>query len=223
MEYGFWANKGLGEFPRWVLKICKASYKEVNPERQEWHTQIKPNSLFPFPNLPYLKDEDLLLTESQAIAFYVADKLRPELLGKTPLDGVRVRMIIQVFQDLFAVLWRPLYQKEQPHRQALEEACRERALPRLEQLAQMVGEQEWFLGYLTLADVYFGYLAYNFKVFCRSLQVVNPIDQLPKLSLLSQRVMQLEEIKAHVASDEFKKRPLIPDSYLPFKVLEDTE
>lgn len=221
MEYGFWANKGLGEFPRWVLKICKANYKEVNPERQAWHTQIKPNSLFPFPNLPYLKDGDLLLTESQAIAFYVADKLKPQLVGKNPIDGVRIRMIIQVFQDLFTILWRPIYQKEKPHKLALEEACTERVAPKMEQLSKVLGEKDWFVGIMSLADIYFCYMAYNFKVFCRSLEVANPIAKFENLIALAQRVMDLPEIKVHMASDEFKKRPLIPDSYLPFKVLED--
>ena len=38
-----------------------------------------------FPNLPYLKDTDgTNITETTAIAYYVADKWNPELLGTTP-------------------------------------------------------------------------------------------------------------------------------------------
>ena len=38
---------------------------------------------FAYPNLPYLIDEDVKLTETIAIHRYLADKYMPELLGRT--------------------------------------------------------------------------------------------------------------------------------------------
>ena len=47
----------------------------------------------PYPNLPYLMDEDVKLTETIAIHRYLADKYMPELLGRTESDRAEVTML----------------------------------------------------------------------------------------------------------------------------------
>jgi hypothetical protein len=47
--------------------------------------------LTPFPNLPYLKKGDLVVTESQAIiAFICYESGRYDLLGKEPFNTVQI-------------------------------------------------------------------------------------------------------------------------------------
>jgi glutathione S-transferase len=46
-----------------------------------------------FPNLPYLFDEDVKLTETLAIMKYVAKKWKPELLGRNAAEVGRVNML----------------------------------------------------------------------------------------------------------------------------------
>lgn len=45
------------------------------------------------PNLPYLFDEDVKLTETLAIMKYIAKKWKPELLGRTAAEVGRVNML----------------------------------------------------------------------------------------------------------------------------------
>lgn len=55
-----------------------------------------------FPNLPYLIDGDLKLTESYAVNLYIIRKSgRNELLGISVLEETRVRQLIGVLEDLF--------------------------------------------------------------------------------------------------------------------------
>jgi len=53
--------------------------------RDEW-LKDKFDLNLPFPNLPYIVDGNVFLTETNAIHQYVARKYKPELLGKTPGD-----------------------------------------------------------------------------------------------------------------------------------------
>ena len=45
------------------------------------------------PNLPYLFDESVRLTETLAIMKYIAKKWKPELLGRTAAEVGRVNML----------------------------------------------------------------------------------------------------------------------------------
>ena len=48
--------------------------------REAW-TSVKPTLGLDFPNLPYLFDGDVKLTETTAVHRYLADKYAPNLLG----------------------------------------------------------------------------------------------------------------------------------------------
>ena len=60
--------------------------------RSEW-LEVKFKLGLPLPNLPYMIDEDVKLTESIAIHRYLADKYMPELLGRTETQRAEVSML----------------------------------------------------------------------------------------------------------------------------------
>jgi glutathione S-transferase len=64
-----------------------------------------------FPNLPYLIDGDIKVTESLAILKYLAKKYRPELLGKNTEDYALVETWIGVGNDVQAA-FSPLFFNE---------------------------------------------------------------------------------------------------------------
>src|SRR5437016_4434764 len=103
---GYWAIRGLAEPIRLVLRYSKTPYTEKmyqlgeGPEynREDWLQEkeklglgklIFPIFLFhfsfiyilDFPNLPYLFDGDLKITQSKAILYYLGRKLN--LMGKS--------------------------------------------------------------------------------------------------------------------------------------------
>ena len=65
--------------------------------RDEWFYQ-KPNMGMPFPNLPYLIDEGVKLSETVAIMRYICAKWMPELLGKDPAVMGTVDMLQPLIQ-----------------------------------------------------------------------------------------------------------------------------
>ena len=67
----------------------------------------------PYPNLPYLMDGDVKLTETIAIHRYLADKYMPELLGRTEAERAEVSMLEGIIcgDGLQNPARRPLYAK----------------------------------------------------------------------------------------------------------------
>lgn len=71
MEIGYWKIKGLAEYPKWVASYCGASFTEIDQDPSTWPTD-KLNLGLSCPNLPYLYDGDFKMTETRAIAVYIA-------------------------------------------------------------------------------------------------------------------------------------------------------
>jgi glutathione S-transferase len=90
---GYWKIRGLGFHVRVVLEYLGLSYKIKDyvqgdaPEFsvKEWHDD-KFSLGFAFPNLPYIIDGDVKLSETLAIMQYLANKYDRTLLGKTAAD-----------------------------------------------------------------------------------------------------------------------------------------
>lgn len=75
MELHYYNFKGFTESLRYLLALLKVEYKEVNylsldewKEKKSNFTELNQTIL----SLPFLKDGDLLLSETLAIAFYLA-------------------------------------------------------------------------------------------------------------------------------------------------------
>lgn len=75
-----------------------------------------------FPNLPYFIDADgTRLTETKAIAIYIADKYKPELLGKTPEERAKVEMLCGVLFDKLGVITKIMFGGDESDRSQTEE------------------------------------------------------------------------------------------------------
>lgn len=85
------------------MTYCGVNFEEKryeatwNEETQEWDRSHwldeKFNLGLEYPNLPYLLDEDVKLTETLAIMQYIAKKWKPELLGRNAAEVGRVHML----------------------------------------------------------------------------------------------------------------------------------
>ena len=86
---GYWKIRGLGSQIKYQLAYLGVEYQMVEYEqgdapkysRDQW-LQEKYNLGLDFPNLPYLIDGDVALTETIAIHKYIASKWGPQLLGR---------------------------------------------------------------------------------------------------------------------------------------------
>jgi glutathione S-transferase len=150
---GYWKIRGLGQFLRLLLSYSGLDFKEVQYDNQEkWFNEDKVNLGFEFPNLPYLIDGDFKLTESSAIAKYIINKSgKTDLLGKNSQDEGHVNNIIGVLndglKDIRALFWNKDYE-------TLKVELLEKARPKFNYIKEFVGDRQFALGYLTLADFY---------------------------------------------------------------------
>ena len=101
--------------------------------------------------MPYLIVGDYKLTETSAIAKYIANKSsKKELLGKSEEDQGTVEMILSLLDDLYnptyALFFSPNYATEK--NRLFDGKIKEK----LDLLIKYIGEKDFILGYLTIAD-----------------------------------------------------------------------
>ncbi|CAF4366507.1 unnamed protein product [Rotaria sp. Silwood2] len=102
---GYWAIRGLVEPTRLLLHYTKTSFTDKLYEqgdgpvysKEEWLSEKEKLGL-DFPNLPYLFDGDLKITQSKAILYYLGRKLN--LMGKTLNEEARLMMLCEEAHDL---------------------------------------------------------------------------------------------------------------------------
>ncbi|XP_072336123.1 glutathione S-transferase Mu 5-like [Scyliorhinus torazame] len=98
MKLGYWDIRGLAQPIRLLLEYCGTEYEEQfyscgeapNYDKSCWF-DVKPKLGLDFPNLPYLFDGDVKITQSNAIMRYIARKHK--LVGETEDEKVRVDML----------------------------------------------------------------------------------------------------------------------------------
>lgn len=224
IEFGMWKIKGIAEPTRWVFLHFGLNVVEWNPkDEQEWLEKKKALSEHtPFPNLPFIKDGDLVLTETNALGPYLAEKAgRPDFLGKDFVERAKVRELEGILLDIrlgcIEIIKLP---KEANHKEALGEHFKEGAALRtkLIALSTYLGEKEWFLGHLTWADFMMTFTARFCGAMCYSLLGFSPFADYPNIVALMARVSNLKGIYerlTHVA----QAYPYLKAEWVPFKFL----
>lgn len=102
---GYWAIRGLAQPIRLILHYTKTSFidkryttgEAPDYNREEWFNE-KPTLGLDFPNLPYLIDNDIKMTQSKAILYYLGEKLN--LLGSNLHEEAHVRMLCEQVYDV---------------------------------------------------------------------------------------------------------------------------
>jgi len=154
---GYWDIRGLGAPCRMLLYYCKVNFADVTyslgeaPEysRAAFH-DIKDTLGLELPNLPYLIDGEVRLSETAAILQYIAKKWRPALLGTTAAEMGRIHMLWYYVLDLKTKSTTPCYTDGNV------EAIIETVRPLLARLVGLMGDKQYLCGdNLTWLDFYF--------------------------------------------------------------------
>jgi hypothetical protein len=99
-KIGYWNIRGLAAPIRYILYFCGVKFEDKMyaygpaPEfsRDDWLNE-KFNLGLDHPNLPYLIDEGVKLTETVAIMKYICHKWKPELVGRNPVELGNIEMM----------------------------------------------------------------------------------------------------------------------------------
>ncbi|XP_075551165.1 glutathione S-transferase Mu 2-like [Dermacentor variabilis] len=104
---GYWDIRGLAQSIRYLLAYADVTYEDKRysygsdsePSRDEW-LAVKYQLGLDFPNLPYLIDGDVRMTQSQAILKYLGRKH-----GLVPKDEQTLRRVEVLQHEAFDILW----------------------------------------------------------------------------------------------------------------------
>ena len=92
-----------GNCTRYMLNYAGVDYEEKTFIAQSGDWKQQKDSLgLDFPNLPYIIDGDLKLTETVAVQQYIASKYKPELMGTTASEiATASRLHLVVSESMF--------------------------------------------------------------------------------------------------------------------------
>jgi glutathione S-transferase len=208
MELGYFQIQGLAEPARWSLAFLGLPYKEHNPTSREDAQATIAKHPFDFPNVPYIIDGDVYVTESSAIPIYLAQKAkRPEFLGKQGLDQVKHQELLGVANDIRDALF-PMFHSDTPVEifKAKEEVVKRK----LGLLSKFLGSKDFFLGYPTYADLHIVNLFTILNRIATPLKVDSLVCKHENLKALQERVKALPGLKEYLASEGYQHRPFLP-------------
>ena len=117
LTIGYWKIRGLISPVNDILEYLGKDYNGVDYEqgdgpefsKESW-LQVKPNLGLDFPNLPYLLDGDVKITESSAMLRYIANKYGDQSFsGKNAKDKAIVDMMYGVVSDIKSAVGPHMY------------------------------------------------------------------------------------------------------------------
>ncbi|CAI5777423.1 glutathione S-transferase Mu 1-like [Podarcis lilfordi] len=160
MILGYWDIRGLAGAIRLLLEYTGTPYEDKQYafgdapdfDRSQW-TNVKETLGLDFPNLPYLIDGEMKITQSNAIIRYIARKHK--IWGESEEEIIRMDMLENQLMDVrmtFARLcYSPDFEKVKP--EYVEQLSGE-----LKLLSQFLGDRKWFTG---KKITYVDFLAYD--------------------------------------------------------------
>lgn len=192
--------------PRLLLAYTGVKYnhkKYTAPD--QWFGKDKQSIGLDFPNLPYLIDGKLKITEADAISRYIIKKSgSSELLGKTLADEAMVDNIVSVIADVWVpvleLCFNPKFNEDKA------KVFADKVKPKLELLYKFLLFKDWLIGYLTYAD-------FQLAELVNYLNGIWPDDirqHFSKFLALRDRFNALEPIKSYYEKEDAVKAPFLP-------------
>lgn len=200
---GYWKIRGLVAPIYYILEYIGVPYEKVEYEqaddlnRDAW-LSAKFNLGLDFPNIPYLIQGDLKMTESLAIMRYICNSNAPELLGKNPKDGAIADMVYGVVHDIKSPVTGICYGTGD------RVAANKIILDRMERVSAFLKDKKFVVGdYVTYVDFYL----FEQEELCDWLAEGKLFKQFPNLKEHHDRVASLPKFAEYYNSPKFMARP----------------
>lgn len=197
---GYWNIRGRGGVLRNLLDYCEIPFENhVYKTDEEWFDKDKKELPVPFPNIPYIKDGDQILTEVLALMNYVAIKAgRKDLIGDTDEKHIKVLQGISVINDLREPLKSLCWTKGNFYAEKEELFTKGKAKNLLEGFNKVYDKNEWLTGFFSIADFWlFEQVDLIFEL------EKSRLEEYPNLLKFHQRFLEIPKVQAHRASDHF--------------------
>ena len=177
------------------------NFEDVKHTKESWDA-FKTSGALDFPNLPYIIDGDIKLTESKAVTLFICEKYAPELLGATPAEKARVVMFQNVIADFFSSFVTCTFTSEDRN------VAIDKAMSGIAPIVAALGSNDWLAGSgLTFVDFTLWEVCETINGLCQDTRLFTTH---PTLKAHHERVGAIPEFAAYVASDKFFKSPFNP-------------
>eukprot|EP01121_Diplochlamys_sp_Union-15-3_P012913 TRINITY_DN3937_c0_g1_i1.p1 TRINITY_DN3937_c0_g1~~TRINITY_DN3937_c0_g1_i1.p1 ORF type:complete len:227 (-),score=33.79 TRINITY_DN3937_c0_g1_i1:59-739(-) len=202
----YWDIRGLANPVRFILEYTKTPYVDKqyvakgspgNWDVSDWLNDKEKLGL-DFPNLPYLIDGDLKVTQSNTILRYLGNK--NGLSGKDNKEKAIVDMLGDVAMDFRNEIIKLVYNRDFKD---LVGNFEHKTVPNyFSRLSTFLGDKKWFIGdNLTWPDFVL------FELFDQTrLMVPHAFDSFPRLANFVKRFESIPEISEYLKSDRAVKR-----------------
>ena len=230
IEFGYWHAKARAHYIRMLIAYLGLEVNEVTYKTpQEWgqkKQELAKSDHCPFPNLPYLVDGEIVITETVAICKALVLKAsRPEMFGKTPADQVTHLSMMGVCADLFsAFIAGPFKQNLEELRKGWPQFLEKNNITqKLEGFCKTLGSRPFLLFYLTVADLQLTYMYDFFEYLSQQTGVRNPFADYPPLVNLHRNVWALPGLKGFMIHRLHRKIYTIPQAMAPYTTYDELE
>lgn len=203
---GYWGVRARGQVLRLLLTYTGASWREKTyTEAAQWFENDKKTLGMVYPNLPYIIDGNLKMSETMAIARYIVNRSeRKELLGKDIKDQAYVDNMLGVYNDVMNAVAELFFTDN--YEEAVAKAL-EKIKPKLELLNKFYTDKHYALEYVTIVDFFLAELSYYIKEISQELY-----DKTPFLARVATAINGLDEVKQYYAKEGAIKFPFMPAS-----------
>eukprot|EP01069_Polyplicarium_translucidae_P012430 Polyplicarium_translucidae@DN5195_c0_g1_i1.p1 len=211
VQIGYWKIRGLAQPIRYVLEHLEVPYEErmFNKRKttsgwdiSEW-TDVKFKLGLDFPNLPYMIDGDIKLTQSTPIIRHLCRKHCPALLGKTPSIMAQVDMLMDFIADHRNNIVAIAYGPQEKLADALVAWEKGICGDYLDRLTGFLGDKEFLTGDLTAVD----FMAYEALHHTRWM-VPNLFRKYAPLAKYMKSFEALPSMERYMKSDRFIAWPV---------------
>ena len=203
---GYWGFRGRAQVARHLLTYTGAEFEEkIYTKPEEWFQKDKLNLGLFFPNLPYLIEDNLKMTESMAICNYIVNRSeQKELMGKDLRDQAYVENLLRFIEDLFAEIVKLCFNPEHEKQKG---AVSEKVSNWLKELEKFIDGKELTFGYLTVIDFYLAEVDEFVKVVFPELK-----EKYEFLGKIRQSVEAIPEVMKYYERENAVKGPYLPPS-----------
>ena len=212
MKFFYWPIKGRMHPIRLFLAFLALKHTEVPMTPDSWKAE-KQSTPMDFPNLPFVEDGNLRLSESRAIPVYIALKAKRENLVGVGLNRVLHDQVMGVLDDLIVESFKFLKSPPELSSAIFNYHYTPNVKSTLSKLNNFLGKKKWLLGEITYADFY---LAYNVEICMDISRAFNSDVLLKDLTALKEHHARFRELPAvkdfYAASQGPNQLPYLPAS-----------
>jgi glutathione S-transferase len=203
---GYWKIRGTSAPVRYIFEYLKVPYNNVmyevkgeapNIDMSDWFN-VKFTLGLDFPNLPYIIDGDVKITELTAVLRYVTNKYGPHLNGKTVTDVAYLDMLFSLISDVKKDAAEICYTTGD------KELLTKKAIEKLKPIELYLKGKKFIAGdYLSWVD----FLLIETLDYVNYFSDEKVFETYPEFKEYFNRFCEIPEIKEYIASDRFIKKP----------------